>query len=472
MTPVIEFVVVFGIGIAVGAIAYGVLRGKSGKSPPDFHSGDIPHVLDLLRRAHGAIAVCAVMPETDPVVADGDSTASSTTLDRVVALAKLGLGDGRVHVVNEEETLVAVGDGQVGLSMLLEGADDEQQSESAAADLRRLLADLRVQRNRSAGFGGSRELREWMAGGAESVEAIAAEVCEAVRDAVGKPTALVFRDPAGQVATVMAASTGADRRLLGAKVDADTCAGRACVSDVPIVGTTFQELFGSILGDRRKRDEPGVAFPLRDGREGVGSLVVLGSTKWLDSPIRERVVWLLANAGPRLGRSVAVETAENLALTDQLTGLPNRRALDRAMHDQPDKSGSLLCVDLDHFKKLNDGFGHAAGDAALRHVAKIFRQALRDGDVPARIGGEEFALWLPETGQGVALEVAERVCGAVHRSWLNWAGAEVRLTCSVGVASIPETVAHIDNLLAAADMALYSAKEAGRDRVEVAQSQR
>ncbi|MFQ5703559.1 MAG: GGDEF domain-containing protein [Gemmatimonadales bacterium] len=472
MTTVVEFVFVFGAGAIAGAIAYGLLRGPKGRTARDLCSGDVPHLLDLLRRAHGATAVCAVMPDTEPVVSDGDAAPSVAMLDRVVALAKLGMGDGRVHVVNEDETLVAVGDGQVGLSMLLEGGDDEQRAETATADLRRLLADLRVQRNRAVAFGAPRELREWMAGGAESLEGIAAEVSEAVKQTVGKPTALVFRDPVTQAASVAAVSTGADRRLLGAKVHPDTCAGRACVSDVPIVGATSHELFGSILGDRRQREEPGVALPLRDGREGVGCVVVMGSTSWLDSPIRERVAWLAANAGPRLGRSRAVESAENRALTDELTGLPNRRALDKAMHDQSITSGSLLCVDLDHFKKLNDGFGHAAGDAALKHVADVFGRALRDGDVPARIGGEEFALWLPETPQEVARDVAERVRLAVHRSELNWAGAEMRLTCSVGLASLPETVSHIDNLLAAADMALYGAKEAGRDRVEVAASQR
>jgi diguanylate cyclase (GGDEF)-like protein len=187
----------------------------------------------------------------------------------------------------------------------------------------------------------------------------------------------------------------------------------------------------------------------------------------MDSQSRERVQWLVKNAGPRLGRAAALRSAENRAMTDELTALPNRRALERAMHAHAGGPCAVLCIDLDHFKALNDGFGHAAGDAALRHVAVIFRQALRAGDVPARIGGEEFALWLPGAPASKAIEVANRVRDAVRGSMLEYAGNQIGITCSIGVASIPESVSQVDNLLGAADVAMYRAKEAGRDRIEV-----
>jgi len=133
---------------------------------------------------------------------------------------------------------------------------------------------------------------------------------------------------------------------------------------------------------------------------------------------------------------------------------------------------ALLMADIDHFKKLNDGFGHAAGDAALRHLAQIFRATLREGDIASRIGGEEFALWLPTASLTVAAEIAERIRRRTAEATMTWAGADLRMTCSVGVAAYPETVGHPDNLYAAADAALYRAKEGGRNRVELARPSR
>jgi len=209
-----------------------------------------------------------------------------------------------------------------------------------------------------------------------------------------------------------------------------------------------------------------VAFPLWDGRECIGALAVFGANSTLDSDSREKAQWLIRNAGPRLGRAAALRTADHRAMTDELTGLSNRRALERAMHDHAGGPCAVLCIDLDHFKALNDGFGHAAGDAALRHVAAIFKQALRSGDVPARIGGEEFALWLPGATASKAMDVANRVRDAVRGSVLEYGGNDIGITCSIGIASIPESVSQVDNLLGAADVAMYRAKEAGRDRIE------
>jgi len=239
------------------------------------------------------------------------------------------------------------------------------------------------------------------------------------------------------------------------------------MSDVPIVGANAEELFGALRADRRRQATGGVALPLWDGRDCIGALALFGEYATLDPAALDRVQWLVKNAAPRLGRAAALRSAETRATTDELTGLANRRALERAMHDHDGGPCSVLCVDLDHFKALNDGFGHAAGDAALRHVAAIFTTVLRVGDLPARIGGEEFALWLPGAPASEALEVAERVRSTMRESLLDYGGAEIRITCSIGVASVPESVSHVDNLLGAGDVALYRAKEAGRDRVEM-----
>ena len=125
-------------------------------------------------------------------------------------------------------------------------------------------------------------------------------------------------------------------------------------------------------------------------------------------------------------------------------------------------------VDLDHFKSLNDTLGHPAGDAALKHVARLLEAAVRDGDLVARIGGEEFAVWLPRTGLRAGMEVAERIRRSIAQRPLQRSGSPYPLSASCGIASYPELVGDVMNLPAAADAALYRAKELGRNRVEMA----
>jgi len=131
----------------------------------------------------------------------------------------------------------------------------------------------------------------------------------------------------------------------------------------------------------------------------------------------------------------------------------------------------LIYSDLDHFKKLNDTLGHAAGDAALRHIARILEGAVRDKDLVARIGGEEFAVWMPHTPMESGLEVAERIRSTVESTQWRWSGEPYGLTISCGVAAYPDTVRDVANLRGAADAALYSAKQRGRNRVERAQGE-
>jgi len=164
-----------------------------------------------------------------------------------------------------------------------------------------------------------------------------------------------------------------------------------------------------------------------------------------------------------------MDDAERRAVVDPLTGLRNRRELERAMGSASrSAAATLVYVDLDHFKKLNDTLGHPAGDAALKHVARLLEAAVRDGDLVARIGGEEFAVWLPRTGLREGIEVAERIRRSIAETPLTWSGAVYPLTTSCGLASCPELVGDVMNLPAAADAALYRAKELGRNRVEKA----
>jgi diguanylate cyclase (GGDEF)-like protein len=127
---------------------------------------------------------------------------------------------------------------------------------------------------------------------------------------------------------------------------------------------------------------------------------------------------------------------------------------------------ALMMIDIDHFKRLNDRFGHATGDEALCVFAATAQQALRDHDIMGRLGGEEFALVLPGTDLEGALQAAERLRIAVAAAVLPTSGSQYSMTVSIGVVVIDPNE-HIKSALARADHALYAAKSAGRNRVEV-----
>jgi diguanylate cyclase (GGDEF)-like protein len=167
--------------------------------------------------------------------------------------------------------------------------------------------------------------------------------------------------------------------------------------------------------------------------------------------------------------------AEALSVTDDLTQLFNSRYLHEVLRKEVKRSVrngrplSLLFVDLDGFKRINDKHGHVLGSRALVEAAAVIRGAARDTDVVARFGGDEFALVLPETGDEGALAVADRLREHVSRHvFLADCDDGSRLTVSVGVATLPAVAQSADGLLHAADAAMYRVKEAGRDGVHVA----
>lgn len=171
-------------------------------------------------------------------------------------------------------------------------------------------------------------------------------------------------------------------------------------------------------------------------------------------------------------REDLITKLEHSANTDWLTGVGNRRylfeagelALKRAIRHK--RSLSLLIFDVDHFKTINDSHGHGAGDEALRHLMRLAREALRDIDLLARIGGEEFVAVLEDADESQAAKVAERLRLSVASSPLDTHGRRIGMTVSVGVATMVDCQArNLEVLLAQADKALYEAKQSGRNRV-------
>src|SRR6267378_3199046 len=162
------------------------------------------------------------------------------------------------------------------------------------------------------------------------------------------------------------------------------------------------------------------------------------------------------------------------AISDPLTGLYNRRYLNEFLPRELVRCRrsaaplAVMLIDLDHFKRVNDSFGHEAGDVVLKAIAALLKGKVRGSDIACRYGGEEFALILPETGLDAAVRRAEVIRLAIARLVLSHAGTPLgKITTSLGIALFPDHGEDSDALLRAADVALYAAKGAGRDRVVV-----
>jgi two-component system, cell cycle response regulator len=165
---------------------------------------------------------------------------------------------------------------------------------------------------------------------------------------------------------------------------------------------------------------------------------------------------------------------EELARTDHLTGLPNRRAVEEFGEHQ--LHGALrhkyglwvVLLDVDHFKRINDVYGHAAGDLALKCVADLLRNNTRAADISGRLGGDEFALVLSHANEQGVVQTAERMREQIARKKFSLNNQEVKITVSFGIAGLqPSGMPDFKQLLEGADRALYAAKQAGRNKVEI-----
>ena len=245
-------------------------------------------------------------------------------------------------------------------------------------------------------------------------------------------------------------------------------AGRVNPTDGQLVADRIAARVRSVYGLQRT-----LAAPLSSDGAVVGAIVLSHRTGEGWSATTQRLLAGAAEeASAALARAYSHRDAEARASTDALTGLPNRRYFDEfcgllARRRRAGDAVGVLMIDIDRFKVLNDTFGHGTGDEVLRAVSGAIVGAVREDDVPARFGGEEFVVLLRNPGMDVAVEVGERVRSAVGALDLSRWGVP-GVSVSVGVAVSEHADQPIDDLIERADQALYRAKRAGRDRVVAA----
>ena len=290
---------------------------------------------------------------------------------------------------------------------------------------------------------------------------------------VGKPHVLVIDDDPDKLKLLQFALTQAGYNVHTAD---DGEAGLAAVTsfdpDLIVSDVMMPRMNGYELA-RRIRENPQTRFiPIilqtaagsRAEDQRLGSEV--GALGFITDPTDLDL--LLARARTLLDFKAYLDTCEEQASTDHLTGLANRRRFERQLEREVARTArhgrpfSLITLDIDHFKKVNDTHGHEAGDDAIKSLARVLQQGTRGIDLAARIGGEEFAVILTETSVNGAVEVAERLRAALKAVGIPPVGA---IAASFGVAECPSDAETARELLARADAALYHAKRAGRDRV-------
>lgn len=215
--------------------------------------------------------------------------------------------------------------------------------------------------------------------------------------------------------------------------------------------------------------------------ERKADLLDLGAADYVTKPFHPRELLARVRVQLRLRQLTAElravnDTLKAITVTDALTGLANRRRLDETLVIEVARAKrygtplSLAVVDVDHFKRVNDTWGHDAGDEVLRGLARTLDQGVRRTDLASRLGGEEFVVLMPHTPLNGAKDVAERLRTAFGASTFAICGTEVRCTVSIGIAALDASKGIDDGqkLLKAADVALYQAKSGGRDRVVLA----
>ncbi len=250
------------------------------------------------------------------------------------------------------------------------------------------------------------------------------------------------------------------------------------VVSLTLAGEDSLRLVSALRGGSRTHETPLLLLAEPESRDQLVRGFDLGATDWLTLPVDDNE--LRARARNQIRRKIYQDrlrsdlgSALEMALIDPMTGLYNQRYLRRhltgLLESGQGRQLAVLMVDVDFFKKVNDQFGHATGDKALRLIADTLRGNIRVFDTLARYGGEEFVVVMPSADRDDAVQAAERLRSAVEAAEFKCpSGQRIALTVSVGVGCTTDAPTTPEALLQAADTALYAAKAGGRNRVELA----
>ncbi len=258
------------------------------------------------------------------------------------------------------------------------------------------------------------------------------------------------------------------------------------ITDILMPGIDGIELTRKLRASELGRSIYIIVLTVLDDEDGLAEAFAAGADDFISKPMKPRTLLARLSAGARIVRLqkelvqrnlelvAALRRAKAASLTDALTGLPNRRCIVERMEqecaaaERADRPLSLLMLDIDHFKRVNDTYGHAVGDAVLTEIARRIERAKRLSDVAARFGGEEFVVLAIDTPLNAARRLGERLREAIAAEPVKVGDVQLGVTVSIGVAEKAIGCDNLDVLIKAADDALYRAKRSGRNRVVVA----
>jgi diguanylate cyclase (GGDEF)-like protein len=457
--------------IALAAAVTGWLLGRR------YHKGGVrdgvsPHLLpdpalEWLRRAHRAFGVW--ITELDP--SEEGPKAERIVEPERLSVAQIVAVDRRLERARDQEQsgvermeggmLVFHAQAGAAVGLLLPEGSDTTALAVVEDDLRRLLEGVRRRPQIIA-------LTQAQSQDAslESVGSVGLRLAYQLERTLDTQIVVAAVDTSG--VRVIGVSGRGDRRLLDSFLPPESELARVAGGSLDSLVSSGDPL-GGVVPDRRNRPGSILLLPMKRDHHTIGGVAIwLSGGREPTGAARAELMEALDNAAHRIARAREADQHRQAATIDPLTGLHNRRGFDETFRLFKAKEGALVYADLDRFKSLNDTLGHPAGDAALLHFARIIREQIRSGDVPGRIGGEEFAVWLPDTGLDLGAKIAERIRIRLGTTAWDWRGRQWPLSASFGVAACPDTSSSLDNLPAQADSALYVAKRSGRNRVEKA----